>query len=141
MAKRRKIYVSDYDMKRLEKLIELLSEDEWDDRDTKHLQVLEEELRKAEVVAARNIPRDTVTMNSKVRVKDLDTGIETIYHLVFPGEADVKQNRISVLAPIGTALIGYAVGDVIQWHVPAGTKKLRIEEILYQPEAAGDFHL
>jgi len=80
-------------------------------------------------------------MNSKVRLKDLDSGEEVIYSLVFPNDANVAENKISVLAPVGTALIGYRVGDPIEWKVPRGLKRLKIEEILYQPERAGDYHL
>lgn len=64
-----------------------------------------------------------------------------IYSMVFPGDANVAENKISVLAPIGTALIGYRVGDTIEWKVLGGLKKLKVEEILYQPERAGDYHL
>ena len=78
-------------------------------------------------------------MNSSVRLKDLDTKKELTYTLVFPSDADAGQNRISVLAPIGTALIGYRVGDIITWEVPAGRRRLKVEKIIYQPEAAGDY--
>jgi len=66
---------------------------------------------------------------------------EMLLHLVFPSEADFKLGKISILAPIGTALIGYRAGDTVEWKVPAGIRRLRIDEILYQPEAAGDHHL
>ena len=62
-----------------------------------------------------------------------------IYSLVFPHSANINQNRISILAPIGTALIGYKIGDIIEWKVPGGLRKLKVEEILYQPEASGNF--
>jgi regulator of nucleoside diphosphate kinase len=61
--------------------------------------------------------------------------------LVFPEDADIDQNRISVLAPIGTAMLGYSVGDTIEWPVPEGLRRIQVKEILYQPEAAGDYHL
>ena len=80
-------------------------------------------------------------MNSMVRLKDVDTGEDVIYTLVFPHDADIHHKKISILAPIGTALIGYRAGDIIEWNVPAGVKRLKIEKILYQPEAAGDYHL
>jgi regulator of nucleoside diphosphate kinase len=80
-------------------------------------------------------------MRSKVRLLDIDAGKEVVYSLVFPNEADLDQGKISVLAPIGTAMIGYKVGDVIEWEVPAGLRRLQVEEILYQPETAGDYHL
>lgn len=139
MGRKRRIYVTEFDMKRLEKLIELLHE--FADRDKKHLQELEDELGRAKVVAPREIPRNVVTMNSRVLVRDLSSNEEVEYHLVFPGGADVHQNKISILAPIGTALIGGRVGDVVEWQVPAGIVRFRIEEVLYQPEAAGDYQL
>lgn len=140
MTRKRTIYVTEFDLKRLNKLIEML-EDEPDRFDSRYLEELDDELRRAKVVAAKNIPPATVTMNSKVRLNDLDTGKDVIYQLVFPGDADAGQNKISILAPMGTALIGFKVGDTVEWRAPAGMKRMRIEEILYQPEAAGDFHL
>jgi regulator of nucleoside diphosphate kinase len=82
-----------------------------------------------------------LTMNSTFRLRDLDTGADVVYTLVFPGEADSTNGKISMLAPIGTAVLGYRVGDVVEWEVPAGLReRLRVEEISYQPEAAGDYH-
>ena len=83
-----------------------------------------------------------VGQNSKpVDIQDMDSGENLVYTLVFPGDADFDNGKISVLAPIGTALIGYRAGDRITWRVPSGIKKLKVKSILYQPEAAGDFHL
>ncbi len=107
-------------------------------RDRRYLEMLEEELDRAEVVAANEVPPDVITMNSRVRVRDLDSRTERVYTIVYPRDADPARNRISILAPIGTALLGYRVGDVIEWEVPAGTRRLRVEEVLYQPEAAGE---
>ena len=59
--------------------------------------------------------------------------------LVFPADADIDAGKLSVLSPVGTALLGYAEGDTVEWEVPAGKRRIRIEKILYQPEAAGDF--
>ena len=78
---------------------------------------------------------------SKVRLKDLVSGESNTYSLVFPTEADFAEGKISVLAPIGTAILGYKQGDTIEWSVPSGVRKLKVEEILYQPEAAGDNNL
>ncbi len=80
-------------------------------------------------------------MNSKIRIKNLNTKEEMIFQLVFPDDVDSSQDKISVLAPIGTAVIGYKVEDIIEWKVPVGLARLKIEEILYQPEAVGDYHL
>ena len=135
----RKIFITDTDRDRLEKL--LLGTRVWSSRDKEHLQALEEELDKAHIVGSRDIPGDVVTMRSQVRVKDMKSGTEMDLSVVFPYEADLEQGKISVLAPVGTALLGYRVGDTIEWKVPGGLRRLKIERILYQPEAAGDYHL
>jgi regulator of nucleoside diphosphate kinase len=106
-------------------------------QDQKHLETLEQELDRAQIVSSSDVPKDLVTMNSKVRVKDLDTGTDATYMLVFPRNANFAQGKISVLAPIGTAILGYRAGDVIEWRVPGGRRRLKVEEVLYQPEAAG----
>ncbi|MEM5786639.1 MAG: nucleoside diphosphate kinase regulator [Syntrophobacteraceae bacterium] len=139
MRKKRRIYITEFDYKRLERLIEML--EDTGSRDRRHIERLDEELRKAEIVDPKNVPPDVITMNSKVRVQNLESRESSIYHLVFPGEADPKQNRVSILAPVGVALIGYRIGDIIEWEVPAGIRKMKIEEIVYQPEASGDYHL
>ena len=133
--KERTIFVTEQDMQRLSDLVE--SAERISGRDLAHLRMLKEELQEAEVISSDRIPADVVTMNSRVRLKDLDSGRESVYALVFPRDADVAHGRISVLAPIGTAIIGYRAGDVIEWSVPAGERRFRLEEILYQPEAAG----
>ena len=76
-------------------------------------------------------------MNSRVRLTDVETNEEQIYTVVFPSEANLEDGKISILAPIGTAILGYRVGDTVEWRVPGGVRTLRIEEILYQPEAEG----
>lgn len=132
--KNRTIFVTQEDMRRLTDLVE--SAERISSRDLHHLRMLKKELERAEVVPSAELPADVVTMNSRVRVRDLDSGRESIYALVFPRDADVAQGRISVLAPIGTAIIGYRAGDVIEWEVPAGEKRFKVEEVLYQPRAA-----
>ncbi|MGH7205682.1 MAG: nucleoside diphosphate kinase regulator [Nitrospiraceae bacterium] len=135
----RDIYITEFDLKRLMELVRVGIS--FKAKDNGYLESLEYELNRAHVVEPHAIPRDVVTMNSRVRVKNVESVEERVYTLAFPSDADIGQNKISVLAPIGTAMLGYRVGDMIEWPVPAGIKKLRIEEILYQPEAAGDFHL
>ena len=93
------------------------------------------------MVNSQKIPGDVITMNSRVRVCDMESGEESIYTVVFPSEVDITNNKISILAPIGTALLEYRVGDIVDWEVPSGLKRLKIVETLYQPEAAGHFHL
>lgn len=110
-------------------------------RGSPYLNDLASELDRALLVEPKDIPADVITMNSKVELFDLENDEKLEYSLVFPEDADVKQGKISVLAPIGTAMLGYRVGDVFEWHTPGGPCRLRVEKILYQPEASGDFHL
>lgn len=131
----RVIYITQQDMKRLRPLIEGVKNSRDD------LRGLQAELEHARVVTPAEVPADVITMNSKARLRDLDTSEEMVFTLAFPGNASIEHDRISVLAPIGTAMLGHRVGDEFQWEVPAGAVRLRVEEVLYQPEAAGDFHL
>ena len=140
MGKQTNIYITKPDYERLTKLIEIAREREGD-ANREYLDRLEEELDRAEVVQQQDIPADVITMRSAVRVKDLDTGEEIIYRLVFPTEANYDEGKISVLAPIGTAMLGYRRGDVIEWQVPSGVRRLSVEEVLYQPESKGECHL
>ena len=102
---------------------------------------LRRELERARIVRSREVSERVVTMNSEVVLRDLGSGQEFTCRLSFPDDANVDGGRLSVLAPVGTAILGYREGSVIEWEVPAGTRRIRIEKILYQPEAAGDFHL
>ncbi|HET9532199.1 MAG TPA: nucleoside diphosphate kinase regulator [Blastocatellia bacterium] len=140
MTKEATIYLTEVDRGRLRKLIDL-ARDTGADSHRQYLDRLQDELERAEVVAPNDIPRDVVTMRSTVRLKDLDSDKEMVYSLVFPSEADIDEGKISVLAPVGTAMIGHKVGNVIEWEVPSGLRRLKVEEILYQPEASGDYHL
>jgi regulator of nucleoside diphosphate kinase len=99
---------------------------------------LRRELERARIVPSREVSERVVTMNSEVVLRDLDSGQEFTCRLSFPDEAHVDAGRLSVLAPVGTAILGDREGSVIEWEVPAGTRRIRIEKILYQPEAAGD---
>ncbi len=134
----KEIFITEFDLTRLNALI---ADAKANRGSKKHLQGLEEELSRANVVDSRDIPPDVVTMNSQIRLKDVDTGEKMTLRLVFPQDADVNQDRISVLAPVGTAIIGFKVGDIAEWPVPSGIRRLQIMEIVYQPEAAGDFDL
>ena len=96
---------------------------------------------RADVVQQKDIPADVITMRSTVRLKDLDSSEELTYRLVFPTEANYDEGKISVLAPIGTAMLGYRRGDVIEWQVPSGVRRLSVDEVLYQPESKGEYHL
>ena len=105
------------------------------------LLALREELERSEIVAPDAIPRTVVTMHSQVRVRDLKSKEAEMYTLVYPGQADINENKLSVLAPLGMALLGSQVGQIVKFDAPAGQRRLKIEKVLYQPEASGDFHL
>lgn len=108
-----------------------------DPRSSARMEALEGELSAARVVASSEVPADVVTLHSQVRLRDLDSGEEMVFTLVLPDEADVDRSRLSVLAPIGTAVLGYRAGDTFYWQVPDGLRHLRLLEVLYQPEASG----
>jgi regulator of nucleoside diphosphate kinase len=133
----RNIHITEFDLMRLRSLIVEARYSNY--RGTPYLENLVNELDRAIVVPSKEVPPDVITMNSQVRLRDLDTDEEMIYTLVFPEDADISQGKVSVLAPIGTAMLGYRVGETFEWEVPVGTRKIKIEEILYQPEASGDF--
>lgn len=99
------------------------------------------ELDSADIVDPEAIPSNVVTMNSIVKLIFLDSNKQVQFQIVYPEMANVKENKISIFSPIATALIGYQVGDEIEWIVPAGLTKIKIDEIVYQPEAAGEFDL
>jgi regulator of nucleoside diphosphate kinase len=107
---------------------------------SEHVLALEGELARATLVEDDALPHSVVAMHSNVWFRDLDTQEDEEYTLVYPAEADVTCNLISVLAPIGTALLGYRVGDVLKWRVPLGTRRLKIVNVvqrkLAEPAAA-----
>lgn len=133
--KHRTIYITDTDMKQLRDLLETAERLNYYDR--ADLQELEAELNRAKKVHAKQVPPDVITMNSTVCLVDLESGEEMTYTLVLPNEADIDQHKISVLAPIGIAMLGYRVGDTLEWRVPGGISRLKVKQILYQPEANG----
>jgi regulator of nucleoside diphosphate kinase len=131
----RTIYITDHDYTRLQKLIESLR---WfADGHAGNLGALELELRRAKIVESAQIPSDVVTMNTTVRVRDLESGDVECFMLVFPTMADWESNRISILAPVGIAILGCRAGDEIECPAPSGVRRLRLEEVLDQPERSG----
>jgi len=125
------ITITDADLQRLLPVI--------DHHDTPAADSLASELHRANVVPARAVPADVVTMNSDVVYEDCETFGTRLVRVVYPKDADAKRGHISVLAPIGAALLGLRVGQSIEWPVPTGTKRVRVLELRYQPEACGDF--
>lgn len=133
----RTIRITENDLKKLNEAIY-----EAKNRDYRHsiyIRQLEGELGRAEIVPATKIPANVITMNTRVVLIDLSSGDPLELTLVFPEDAGKVDGGVSVLAPIGTAMIGYQVGDVFEWDTPDGKTKLRVEKILYQPEADGVF--
>ena len=99
------------------------------------------ELNRAKMVEPAEIPADIITMHSIVKVKYVNNNKTFTLQLVYPEEANIKENKVSIFAPIAMALLGYKKGDVINWWIPGGKVKIKVEDILYQPEAAGEFQL
>lgn len=105
------------------------------------VQKLVNELESAVIMEPEAIPANVVTMNSIVKLSFSNNNKQVQFQIVYPDQANFRENKISIFSPIATALIGYKVDDEIEWIVPAGLTKMKIEEIIYQPEAAGDYNL
>ncbi len=130
MADLPQIYVTQEDLDRLLKLVEVPGN---------RREMLERELVRANVVPRENIPANVVTMNSRVVFENETTGERREVTLVYPSNSDIDAGRISVLVPVGTALLGLRVGQSIDWELPGGEKqRFRIVKVPFQPEAAGE---
>jgi regulator of nucleoside diphosphate kinase len=127
------IVITDQDFRRLMPILE--------QNDTPASELLDAELHRATIVEQRRVSPDVVTMNSEVVYEDFATGARRAIRLVYPRDADASRGRISVLAPIGSALLGLKVGQDIEWQLPTGRRQIFVVEIRYQPESQGDFHL
>ncbi len=128
------ILLTDADMDRLSRLVRALKHSLF--RDQLQLESLEQTLEGAEVASSERVPRDVIRMNSRVRVLDFDTRKRGLYTLVFPDNADIATNQISVLAPLGLALLGRRQGDVVEAKVPGGARRLRVEWVSQRPQRA-----
>lgn len=105
------------------------------------LAALKEELARCKVVEQGGVPKGVITMHSRVRVRDKEEDEPQTFTLVYPKDADIMEEKLSVLTPLGTALLGMKAGQVVTFDAPGGARKLKVERVLYQPEAAGDLHL
>lgn len=132
-AEKHDIIITDADLQRLLPMLE--------QNDSPASDALDTELHRAMIVPQDRVPADVVTMNSEVVYEDLETGQRRTVRVVYPKDADARSGRVSVLAPIGSALLGLRVGQTIEWEVPTGTKRIRVVEVRFQPEASGDFDL
>jgi len=129
----RPIVVTESDERRLRGLLGGQSKQSL--RDQAHLQELSSELGRALILQAEEVPADVITMHSRVRVLDLERCRRSAFTLVYPLEADVAAKRISVVAPLGTALLGFREGDDVEWMMPGGIRRLRVERVR-QPRAS-----
>jgi regulator of nucleoside diphosphate kinase len=126
-AKRARIVLTSLDFDRLEALLDSLPGNAFPER--------------AEIVAPDRIPPDVVTMNSTVRFTIAESGETFRLTLVYPKDVGADAGRISVLAPVGSALLGLSVGDEMQWPRPGGgVSTVRVDEVVYQPERSGELH-
>jgi regulator of nucleoside diphosphate kinase len=131
----RNIYITENDLERLERLVSGL-------KSSPNIDRFKLELERAIVVPSEEIPSDVVTMNSRVIFKELNSEDETEITLVYPSDSDVNSRKISILTPVGAALLGLSVGDQIDWPLPTGKiRTYKIIAVLYQPEAAGRHNL
>lgn len=135
MSTKPDIVISSLDVERLEKLLETLP------HDAVGKEELEIELERAEIVEPEEIPANVVTMNSAVRFKVASSEEEFEYTLVYPKDADGSSNKISILAPVGSAMLGLKEGDEIEWPKPGGgVLKVHIDKVVYQPEREGLYY-
>ena len=125
------IYITEIDKTRLRNLIDL--------EQGSHIFELEHEVERAIVVEPRKVAEDVITMNSRALLQVDDEEVEVA--LVYPEDADDRAGKLSIFSGIGTAILGYKEGDAFSWRIPNRTCHIRIGKVLYQPEAAGDFHL
>lgn len=132
-----KLVLTHIDHVRLSKL--LLEEKEKNKLDQGSLEKLNDELERATKVDPESIDPDVVTMNSVVKFTDMTTNRKMELKIVYPKDSDIKKNYVSVLAPVGMALLGYKKGDIVEWSVPGGHRKFLINAIIYQPEKNGEY--
>ena len=131
MADEPPILLSNQDLERLERLLDTVSPEH-----APGLDALRRELDRAEVVEPDALPSDVITMNSTARFVEVASGREFELTLVYPDDSHMTHGTVSVLAPVGSALLGLSVGQSIEWPLPGGRKMmLRVLEVLYQPEA------
>ncbi|HEY7872225.1 MAG TPA: nucleoside diphosphate kinase regulator [Rudaea sp.] len=136
MLKKPKVIISSLDAERLEKLIDALPDTAFPGKKD-----LEAELARAQIVAPKDVPPTVVTMNSTVRFEVESSHDEFQLTLVYPKDIDASGEKISILAPVGSALLGLSQGDEIEWPKPGGgVLRVRIKEVVYQPERAGEHH-
>jgi len=134
------LLVSEFDQQRLQALIAACLE-KADAAEQRVVEPLATVLDRATIVQAGEIPEDVVTMNSIVRLRDLDSGKARVYALTFPADSNETEGRMSILDPLGAAMLGSRVGGVVEPALAAGPKRFRVETLIYQPERTGHYSL
>jgi regulator of nucleoside diphosphate kinase len=131
--------VTDFDRRRLRGLLQVLRKRST--VDVSNLDALELELERAHVVKPQSLPANVVSMNSRVCLLDVERGDRTTLSLVFPDARNHDGSAVAVLSPLGLALLGCREGDEMEWPMHDGVRRLRVERVMYQPEAAGDYFM
>ncbi len=135
------IFITAQDRQRLLDCLATLQEFP-DKRELPHIRYLDKEIHRAQIILdPMETPPDVITMRSRVRLRDVASQKKMECTVVYPSEQSPENGRISVLAPLGAAMLGYKVGDTFEAELPKGRTEFLIEELLYQPESAGDYHL
>lgn len=135
----KQLFITDFDMKRFEWLVS--NSDKFDEEYKCHLSNLGNELKNAIVIEQTAIPSDVITMRSRFKIRNIDTNEVQTYTLAFPFDAIEEKNIISILSSFGTAVIGCKIGSIFDVNTSSGKQKMRIEEIIYQPESAGHYYI
>ncbi len=135
----RQVTISEFDYPRLKEL--LIDARQGSNDPPSYVIELESELQRASIVPVDQIPPYVVTMNTQVGLTDAKSGKSSTYTIVFPANANTEDGKLSILSELGTAILGYTVGDTIEFDSPDGHESLRINMICFQPEAAKQFDL
>jgi len=122
-----RIYISERDAKRIKTLVDAAPR--VDPKTREYLARLEGELNRAHIVEEGKLPEEVITLNSQVELEDLSDGEMMTYTLVFPEEADASVGKISILAPLGTGMLGYRAGDEFSWDTPGGQVRMKIHKV------------
>jgi regulator of nucleoside diphosphate kinase len=130
---KQKIIISNRDERRIRSLLD--TRRSANAAEAENLQRLAGELDRARILPTEEMPADVVALGSTVELEDLDDQEISTYTLVLPHEADASQGRVSVLAPLGTGMLGFRAGDEFKWPVPTGTIKVRIRRLIAQAAA------
>lgn len=133
----KKIKITELDYIRLSKILHLARGK--NDTDIKNLDELAIEINRAEKIDSKKISHNVITMNSVIKLLNEETKNQIIIKIVYPEEADFKKGFVSILSPLGTALLGYEKGDQVLFNAPKGKVKISILDIKYQPESNGDY--